>query len=61
MFKEKEIIDKVITILKPSFEDQENFAIIPFYEYEEDREPFMVVIGIDNVTQINQRIRRLSV
>ena len=61
MFKEKEIIDKVINLLKSSFEDQENFAIIPFCEYTEDRESFMVVIGVDNVTQVNQRTRRLSV
>ena len=55
MAQEKRIIRKIIDLIEPAFEEQDDLKIIPFYEYEDERESFMIVVGIDTVTQVNPR------
>lgn len=55
MTQEKQIIRKIIDLIKPAFKEKENFSIMPYYEYVDERESFMIVVGIDTVTQVNPR------
>ena len=47
--KEKEIIQKVINIIG----DIDNAKVISAYDYTDERESFMIVVGIDEVEQLN--------
>lgn len=61
MAQEKQIIRKIIDLIEPAFKEKENFSIVPYYEYVDERESFMIVVGIDAVTQVNPRFGGLSV
>ena len=55
MPQEKQIINKIIHLIEPAFKNEENLGIIPYYEYDDERKSFMIVVGIDTVTQVNPR------
>ena len=50
---EKDIIEKVVNNIHPLFEDKEDVSVIPYYEFLDERTTFMIVVGIDTVTQVN--------
>lgn len=50
--KEKDVIQKVINIIG----DVENAKVISSFDFTEDREPFMIVVGIDTVEQLNPNL-----
>lgn len=50
--KEKEIIEKVINLIG----NIEDAKVISSSDYSEDREAFMIVVGIDSVEQLNPNL-----
>lgn len=50
--KEKEIIEKVINLIG----NIEDAKVISSSDYSEDREAFMIVVGIDGVEQLNPNL-----
>jgi len=51
MPNEKQIIHKVIDLIKPAFED--DVTIIAAHEFDDERDSNMVLVGIDNTNQVN--------
>lgn len=50
---EKEIINKITGLIKHIFKDNDDLSVIPYYEFLEDRTQVMVIVGIENTTQVN--------
>lgn len=50
---EHEIIDRLVEELKSLFAEYSDIQVIPYNEFIEERDQSMIVVGIDNVTQVN--------